>query len=136
MNDVSSNRLSQAGLVLLVVILVITGSYIRNRPVEESDTLDWLIVMQLAMCIAAGAVGLLLIREHSLGGPGGCRLIAYLLAVLASAVFSSYTQLVLGYWILLAGTGLLCIGLVSSSPTTASLRRLEFAILVTLSFIV
>jgi O-antigen ligase len=123
-------------MIILVLILVFTGSYIRTRPIDESDTADWLVIVQLGMCAAGAIVGILLIRRHSLAGTGARRLILYFLAVIASAVFSSYLNLVVGYWLLLAGTGLLCIGLVSSSPTETSLRSLERLILVTLSLMV
>jgi O-antigen ligase len=128
--------LRYAGLILLAVILVITGSHIRTRTLEDSDTADWLVFLQLGMCVAGGFVGCLLIRKHSLGGSGSRRLIVYLLAVITSGLFSSYFRLVAGYWILLAGTGLLCIGLISSSRTETSLRQLESLIIATLALMI
>jgi O-antigen ligase len=132
---VAGRRLRHTGMVILVLILVVTGSYIRTRPLEESDTLDWLVLVQLGTCMAGGFVGALLISRHSSFGSGARRLIFYLLAAIASSAFSSYLYQVVGYWFLLAGTSLLCIGLVSSSPTETSLRNLEKLILVTLSLI-
>ncbi|HYR88199.1 MAG TPA: O-antigen ligase family protein [Terriglobia bacterium] len=123
-------------MILLAAILLITGSYVRTRTLEESDTADWLVLVQLGMCVAGAFVGCSLIRKHSLGGPGGRRLIAFCLAVITSGLFSSYFKLVAGYWVLLVGTGLLCIGLVSSSGTEPSLRRVEALILVTLSLMI
>ena len=120
------------GMVLLVGILVVTGSYVRTRTVDESNTLDWLVILQVGLCSAGGVVGGLLTRKHSAGGTGARLLVLYFVAVIVSAAFSPYFSLAAGYWILLAGTSLLCIGLVSSSPTETSLRRLEFVILGTL----
>lgn len=133
---IQAGRLRGIGIILLAVILVITGSYIRTRPAGEHETADWLVMTQLVLCLAAGFVGVLLIRKHSMGGSGARRLIAYLLAAIVSSLFSSYPNLVVGYWILLAGTSVLCIGLISSSPTAIALRRLEAVILATLSLMI
>lgn len=130
----ASDRLRKTGMLVLALILVTTGSFIRERARDEQSGLDWLVILQIGLCLAEGAVGVLLMRRHSLGGFGARILTAYLLAVLISCFFSSYLAQVTGYWMLLAGTSLLCMGLVSSSLTEDSLRRVENLILVTLSF--
>jgi exopolysaccharide production protein ExoQ len=118
----------RAGVVILVLIVVTTGSYIRTRTVEESTEADWLVLLQIGLCLAGAAAGILLIRKHSAGAVAGRLLIGYCVAVIAAGAFSPYFTLVAGYWILLAGASLLLIGLVSSSETEASLRRIEFVI--------
>jgi O-antigen ligase len=128
------DRLRTIGATILVLILVLTGSYVRVRSVDESETVDWLIIAQLGLCLLGGAVGVLLMRKYAGAGTGAKLLIGYLTAVLLSVVVSPYIQLAAGYWMLLAGASLLCIGLVMSSPDEESLRRLEFMILGTLAF--
>jgi O-antigen ligase len=129
-----NDRIRTTGIFVLVTLLIVTGSYIRVRSVDESNTTDWLVLLQLALSVAGGFIGALLLRQHSTG-TSARRLIAYLLAVIVSAAFSQYLMLAVGYWILLAGTGLLCIGLVSSSSTERELRQLELAIVCTFAFI-
>jgi O-antigen ligase len=124
------------GLVILLLILVTTGSFFRARTVDESDSADWLVVLQLSLCVTAGLVGVVLIRKHSAGAVASGLLIAYVLAVIVTSVFSSYFKLVLGYWVLLAGTSILCIGLISSSPDESSLERVEFLIFAAMAVMV
>jgi O-antigen ligase len=124
------------GLIILVLILVTTGSMIRVRPVAESDTADWLVILQSSLCVIAGLVGVVLIRKHSAGAVAARLLLVYIAAVIVTAVFSSYFSLVVGYWALLAGTSVLCIGLISSSADESSLERVEFVIFAALAVMV
>ena len=133
---VTSDRLRILGMVLVAVILVVTGSYIRTRAVDESDTADWLVLLQFGLSAIAGLVGMLLLRKHSFMGTGARLQTLYLLAAITSAVFSRYSMLVAAYWTLLAGTSMLCIGLISSSPNANSVQRIERLMLVTLSFMI
>lgn len=133
-SDVVKDKLRSGGMAVLALILVITGSFVRVRAVDEIDTADWLVFAQLALAIAGGCLGTLLIRRYSLAGFGAKLFIGYLLAVLVSAFFSSYTNSVVGYWILLSGTGVLVVGLVSSCLTQPSLRGIENLILNTIKF--
>jgi O-antigen ligase len=126
-------RLHATSIAILVLILVVTGSYIRERTVDESDSADWLVVLQLGLCLSGGAIGLILIAKSSGSGPGARRLVLYLIAIIFSIVFSPYSKLAAGYWALLAGTSLLCIGTISTSPDEQSLRRLESFIVYTLA---
>ena len=134
--DGTGNKMRRLGLVLLVLILVTTGSFVRTRPVDETDTADWLVVVQLGLCVAAGLVGVVLIRKNSGGAVASRLLIAYVVAVIATSVFSSYFNLVVGYWVLLAGTSMLCIGLISTTPDESSLERIEFVIFATMAVMV
>jgi len=133
-STVSRDWPRRAGMLVLVLILVTTGSYIREKAADEYSEVDWLVIAQVGLSLAGGYLGTTLIRRSSMGGFGARVLAVYLLAVVASAPFSSYAMLVAGYWILLAGTSLLCLGLVSSSVTEDSLRDIETLILATLSF--
>src|SRR5262245_41413511 len=104
MNDatsVSVRWLHATSIAILVLILVVTGSYIRERTPDESDTADWLVVLQLGLCLAGGAIGLILIAKSSGSGTGARRLIFYVVAIVFSIVFSPYLKLSAGYWILL-----------------------------------
>jgi hypothetical protein len=132
-NSMTSAWLRRAGMLVLISTLVLTGSYVRTRPADESNTADWLVMVQIGVCIAGGCLGVLLIRTHFLSGFGAKALLAYLVAIVVSGSFSDYRELVFGYWVLLAGAGLLCIGLISSSGTADSLRGLESVIFATLS---
>src|SRR5258705_14001702 len=98
-----SDRIRAAGIAVLVVLFILTGSYIRLRTVDESDTADWLVMLELALSLAGGFIGVLLIRKHPTGTSARF-LMAYLFAVVVSAAFSQYLTLAVGYWVLLAGT--------------------------------
>jgi O-antigen ligase len=124
-NSAAVRRLHATGIAILVLILFVTGSFIRERNVDESDTADWLVILQLGLCLSGGAIGLILIANSSGSGPGARRLIVYLIAIIFSIVFSPYFQLAAGYWALLAGTSLLCMGMICTSPDEQSLRRIE-----------
>lgn len=130
----TSDRLRLAGTLVLALILVTTGSFIRERAPDEYGSLDWVVIAQLGLALAGGCFGLLLLRRHSLSGFGARVLTAYILAILIAALFSPYLFQVMGYWILLAGACVLCMGLVSSSRTEMALRDIERAILSTVSF--
>jgi O-antigen ligase len=94
------------------------------------------VIVQVGLCIAAGLVGIILIRRHSAGALASGLLIAYVVAVIGTSAFSSYFNLVAGYWVLLAGTSTLCIGLISSSPDESSLERIEFVIFAAMAVMV
>ena len=130
----ATDRLRRAGMLVLALILVLTGSYVRTRSVEEATAADWLILVQLGLSMSGGCLGVLLLRRHPVVGFGAKALGAYVVAVIVSGLFSSYFVITFGYWILLTGTSLLCIGLISSSVTQDSLRDVEGLILATLSF--
>ncbi len=128
-----NDRLRITGMFILSVILVLTGSFVRARIGDDVDTADWLIFTQVGFCVLGGFVGLLLMKRCGAGGFGTRAFIAYMLGVIVSGAFSAYVRFVFGYWLLLAGTGLLLAGLVSSSPSPESLGRLEKLILLTLA---
>lgn len=117
------NALWLLGVVILILIFVTMSSFVRTREVDESETADWLVLLELGLCAAGGAVGCM-IRKGSVGTAARL-LLAYCAAVAVSALFSSYSTVVAGYWLLLTGTSLLLIGLVSSLPDEPTLRRLE-----------
>jgi O-antigen ligase len=128
------DRMRRAGLVILALILVTTGSYVRTRSVDQSDTVDWLVILQLGLSITGGLLGLLLTPADALRRFGARLLAVYLMAISISGLFSPYSTQVFGYWTLLAGTAVLCAGLVFSSTSESSLRQVELLILGTLTF--
>src|SRR2546427_432397 len=133
-SSVTTNWLRRAGMIVLALLLVTTGSYIRWRGIDDQNAVDWLVLVQIGLSVIGACLGVLLILKHSLGGFGAAVLAAYLVAVITSSLFSSYAVLVVGYWVLLAGTSVLCMGLVSSSLTEDSLRQVENFIFASVSF--
>jgi len=106
-------RLFLLGLVVWVVIMVLTGTYLRVRDVEQASQLDWLVAARLAACVLGAGIGALLLSRGRIWGPGTGSLVAYVLAAACSALFTSHRALVLGYWVLLAGGVILSVGLVA-----------------------
>ena len=87
-STVARDRLRRAGMLVLALILVTTGSYIRERVAEERSELDWLVMVQVGLSLAGAYLGTQLMRRHSPSGFGTTVLAVYLLAVVASAPFS------------------------------------------------
>ncbi|MGQ9560776.1 MAG: O-antigen ligase family protein [Candidatus Oleimicrobiaceae bacterium] len=121
---VSGRGLFMVGLALWVAIIVLTGTYLRVREVEQSTQMDWLVAARVAVCLAGGVVGLLLLGRGAGGGPGTAALMAYLAAAAGSAAFTAYRAVVVGYWLLLAGGVVLTVGLVVSAKPE-QLHRME-----------
>src|SRR5262245_35144140 len=96
-SGITKDRARLAGMLVLALILVTTSSYMRTRTLDEADTLDWLVVLQLALSMVAGFLGILLMRRDSLLGYGAKVAVIYLIAIFASGLFSSYPALVFGY---------------------------------------
>jgi O-antigen ligase len=124
------------GVAILILILVTTGSFIRVRSLEESDSADWLVFLQFALCLTGGLVGTLLLKRQRAGGTASKLLMAYIAALILSALFSVYSTVAAGYWVLLAGTSVLYMGLLSNCPDEASLHRIEFAIFAALTLMI
>ncbi|MDL1958263.1 MAG: O-antigen ligase family protein [Deltaproteobacteria bacterium] len=141
MNHVLSNRDVRYGLLgklsigTWVGILILTGTYFRIRSGESAPEVDWLITAQISVCLIAAILGILMMRRHVDLGFGTKALLLYVVASLLSAVFSPYTKLVFGYWILLAGASLLTIGLVQQVKTQKALSQIENVWLLTISLL-
>lgn len=110
------------GLVLWVAVMVLTGTYLRVRAIEEAAQMDWLVAARLAACVLGGAVGVLLLARGKWGGPATVAVTAYVGAAALSALFAAHRTLVLGYWVLLAGGVALTLGLVVSADERGLLR--------------
>jgi O-antigen ligase len=102
---------------------------------DTLPTVDWLVIAQLSTCLLGGILGGLLMRKHFHFGFGTKALLVYLMAVVSSTVFSLDRNVSIGYWVLLAGTSLLTIGLVQRAQTQRALSQLENAWLLTLSLL-
>src|SRR5689334_5844227 len=133
-NTVTRDPLRRTAMIVLSLILIVTGSYIRTRSLDEGTSMDWLVLVQLGFTMFGGCLGLLLMRRSPRSGFAAHIVAVYLLAVLVTSLFSLYFATVFGYWILLTGTVTLCIGLVASAPTEESLRSVEKLILATVCF--
>ncbi|MBC7188205.1 MAG: O-antigen ligase family protein [Calditrichaeota bacterium] len=118
----SSPSLFALGLVLWVAIMVLTGTYLRVRAIEEAAQMDWLVAARLAACMLGGAIGVLLLARGEWRGPATTAVAAYVGAAALSALFTPHKTLVLGYWVLLAGGVALTIGLVASADERDLLR--------------
>src|SRR5262245_7607300 len=81
------------GVAILVLRAVTTGCFLRNRTVDEGDTADWLVLVELGLCAAGGGVGWRMIRRES-AGIAARLLLAYCAAVAVSALFSGHLTLV------------------------------------------
>ncbi len=108
-----SHPLFILGMVVWVAIMVLTGTYLRVREVEQATRLDWLVAARLATCLFGAALGVLMLRRRRITGPGTASVLAYLAAAACSALFTQHKVPVVGYWLLLAGGVLLTLGLVA-----------------------
>lgn len=133
--DVGYGLLGKLSIATWVGILILTGTYFRIHSVESAPEVDWLITAQVLTCLLGAFLGILLIRRYPYFGFGTKALLVYLIASLLSAVFSPYSKLVIGYWILLAGASLLTIGLVQQAQTQKALNQIENVWLLTISLL-
>ena len=115
----------KATIFIWVLILVLTGTTLRARGVEEQTSADWVVYAQILTCGVALLLGAVQLRRTGIRGTGSRLLILHLGAVLASAIFSDHTTQVVGYWILLAGLAVSTIALVQTADGTKDLIRLE-----------
>ncbi len=116
-----SGNLFGCGLLTWVAIMVLTGTYLRVRDIEQATQIDWLVAARLAACLAGAGIGVILLRRGERGGPGRVAVLAYMVAAALSVLFGVDRTLVLGYWVLLAGGLLLTLGLVACADE----RRLQ-----------
>jgi O-antigen ligase len=126
LTPVVENRsaLEKLGLVLLVVILVLHGTYLRSRE-NDSTGLDWVVMGRVLACFCGFGIGVLLLRRVLPLGFGAKALLMYGLAAVLSGLACPYTKLVIGYSILLLGVSLLTIALVGTAKSLPQLRIIE-----------
>lgn len=110
------------GLLVWVSIIVLTGTYLRVRDIEQAGQVDWLVAARLAACLLGAGIGIVLLRRGEPGGAGRLAVLAYIGAAACSAFFAPDRMLVLGYWVLLVGGLLLTLGLVASADEQRLLR--------------
>jgi hypothetical protein len=120
-----NKKLHFAAIVVFVLILILTGTYFRNRPGGGVPTIDWLVIARLIACTAAFLVGILLLLKRITWGFGTCALTLYVLAAGLSAVFSEYPLVVGGYVLLLLGTSVLMMALVHYANSAEELAKIE-----------
>jgi len=134
-SSVMRDKLGKLSIFVWMLILVSVGTYFRIRPVIDTRSADWLILVQLLLCTVGGILGISLLRKHKPIGFGGKALIIHIFIVACSALFSLYFFYVLGYWILISGVGLLTIGLVQWAETQKELNQIENAWLLTITLL-
>jgi O-antigen ligase len=120
-----SSRLYTISTYVWVVILVLIGTYFRVRRGEAKLVADWLIFTQVSVCFLGAFLGILLMRKNRRLGFGAKILLIFIFTTILSAINSPFSTRVIGYWILLTGTGLLTIGLVQGARTVKDLERIE-----------
>jgi O-antigen ligase len=124
-------------MLVWVITMVINGSFIRPRSSASSHVVDWLIIFRLITAVVGSGLGLYLIAKRRLRlGTGSKLVFAYILIALFSSMFSEHIRQSIGYSALLAGAGLLTVGLVSCQTQIAGLSQLETVFYAVLSFCV
>lgn len=134
-HDVGYGLLGKLSIVTWIGILILFGTYFRNRPKEIVPEEDWLIIAQVSACLFGAFLGILLMKKQTYMGFGAKTLLVYIAVTLLSAIFSPYTKLVVGYWVLLAGASLLTVGLVQQAQTQKSLNQMENVWLFTITLL-
>jgi len=112
-------------LVIMVVTMVINGTYLRVRDAEEESSVDWVVLVRLLAGAAGMAAGLLALLQGSPMGPVTKTLIAWSGCALFSMLFTPHRVQVFGYALMLMGCVLMTAGLVSRAKDKAALERVE-----------
>jgi len=123
--ECSNTKLWWFSCIILIIILITHGTYIRVRPYSDVPTIDWLIMLRLLSCCVGIILGILLLRKNTSFGISTKILLLFICSCGISAIFSKYPTVVLGYTILILGAGMLLIGMVYSSPNRIYLIKIE-----------
>lgn len=121
--------------LLWVTIIIIFGTYIRNRDGHDLTDADWLIFFQILVCFFAGLLGVFKISSADKPGFGGKIFLFYCFSAIVSVAFSSYPKIVIGYWGLYIGVGFLILGMVLQSSSVDDLIVIEKLWLATVTII-
>jgi peptidoglycan/LPS O-acetylase OafA/YrhL len=114
-NSLSSrDRLFKIAIIVWIAILFLVGTNLRVRSGTQAPEIDWLVLVQISVCLIGGFIGVLLIRQNENIGWGAKTLLIYLLVAGISAFFSPDMKTVFGYWFLLSGASLLTLGIVQT----------------------
>ena len=124
MNNKQSN-LHNLAIFVFIAILVLNGTYFRARSSADVPTLDWLILARLLVCLIGFVIGIILIPKKGSLRFGAKALLFYIFATGLSAIGSPMPKIVLGYFVLLLGSGTLMIALVYNSRSVFQLEHLE-----------
>ncbi len=130
--------MKHAALVIWLAIVVLTGTHFRTRDGQSVESLevDWLIFVQIGVAMVGGFIGARqLFKEKNIGFGAGT-LITFIALALLSAAFNPYPTKVIGYWILLAGTALLTMGMIQGADSVDDLKRVEKLWLIVISLII
>lgn len=120
-----SSRLYTISTYVWVLILVLIGTYFRVRRGEAKLEADWLVIAQVIVCFLGAFLGILIMRKNRPFGFGTKILLVFIFTTILSVTNSPFSTRVIGYWILLTGTGLLTIGLVQGARTVEDLGKIE-----------
>lgn len=130
-----TKRLADRALTICwIAMIVLTGTYLRGREAYATDA-DWLVLLRLGVFGLGALLGLRLLRRDFLRGPGARAIVAYLAVMLASCITSPSHRIVLGYWLLTAGSALVTLCAVHRRSREAGLTGLERVWLVTMLII-
>jgi len=128
--------MDKLGLFVFSLILILHGTYFRTRSSVEVPTIDWLIIARIGACLTGLIVGMILLFSKFRLGFGATALFIYVLATGVSALFSEQPIVVMGYFILLLGAGVLSIALVYGAEDILELERIEKVWLFTVAALV
>jgi hypothetical protein len=112
------------GIILWILSIVLTGTYIRDRSGYSTDT-DWLVMFKIIVFSLSAIVGFMLIRKYNNCGRSAKAIFGYVGFTALSIPFAESHRVVFGYWMLVAGVSLLTVGIVQGSKTYESLRKIE-----------
>jgi O-antigen ligase len=124
-HTVNHRTLRRFGILIFVCILILHGTYFRNRPTVAVPKMDWLILAQLLTCATSFMVGIVLLPKNVAWGFGAKILLLYVLATGISAANSPYPLTVFGYFILLSGASVLVFALVYHAQNINQLEKIE-----------
>jgi len=96
------NGFWRAGIVIWVVMLILTGTYLRGREIYSTDT-DWFVFLRLGVFGGGVVLTAAAFRERFTGGAATRILAVYLATLLASFLATTSHRIVLGYLLLTIG---------------------------------
>ena len=111
--------------MVFVAVLVLNGTYFRNREAVAVPTIDWYVLARLFACAAACAVAILLVPRNASWGWRGKSMMLYVSAAWISLVHTLYPTTVTGYAILLSGASALTLAMVYHARSVADLEKLQ-----------
>jgi O-antigen ligase len=120
------SALSLIPVLVWAAILILNGTYLRQRDAIAAVSMDWLVATRLLAAGLGVLMGAYLLakKPHRLG-TGSKLIIGYVLLAFASALFSDYFRVSAAYWFSFAGASLLTVGIASNLRSMREISRIE-----------